>query len=121
MSKGKVTAEERIEAARACLDGRMSMKEAGRRLGVNSATVEIWVTRYEANGPSAFMWSGKRTAYPKELKKAAVEEYLSGGSSLRQLVGKYGLRDTHTLRKWMQRNLGILTPLEKHEQFYRAA
>ena len=58
MSKGKVTAEERIEAARACLDGRMSMKEAGRRLGVNSATVEIWVTRYEANGPSAFMWSG---------------------------------------------------------------
>lgn len=69
MSKGKVTAEERIEAARACLDGRMSMKEAGRRLGVNSATVEIWVTRYEANGPSAFMWSGKRTAYPKELKR----------------------------------------------------
>ena len=102
MSKGKVTAEERIEAARACLDGRMSMKEAGRRLGVNSATVEIWVTRYEANGPSAFMWSGKRTAYPKELKKAAVEEYLSGGSSLRQLVGKYGLRDTHTLRKWIK-------------------
>ncbi len=71
----------------------------------------------------------------------AVEDYLGGKGSLQIIAAKYGLRSETTLRAWikvynsgkdfsrkmikdyilyyntkrLQRNLGILTPLEKYQ------
>ena len=42
----KVTIEERIEAAKASAEGKMSQSEAARRLGINAETVREWVARY---------------------------------------------------------------------------
>ena len=38
-----------------------------------------------------------------ELKRMAVEEYLAGGISLRQICKKYKVRDIHLLREWIKR------------------
>ncbi len=46
MSREKVTAEERIAAAKACIEGKISQSEAARRLGVDERSVGIWVKRY---------------------------------------------------------------------------
>ena len=102
MSRGKVTVEERIEAAKVCAEGRMSQAEAARRLGVHKSTVEEWVKRYKAKGVLAFKEQEHNTVYTEELKAKAVREYLEGKGSLKEISAKYGIRGTIQLRDWIK-------------------
>lgn len=101
MSREKVTPEERIEAAKACFEGKISQLEAARRLGVNSNSVGRWVKRYAYGGSLAFKQQEKNTVYSPAMKRQAVEEYLSG-ISLNEVAGKYGLRSTCQLSAWIK-------------------
>ena len=48
------------------------------------------------------MTGRRNNKYGRELKKQAVEEYLSGaGGGLRAVSKKYGIRDKKTLRMWI--------------------
>ena len=102
MSRAKVTAEERIEAAKACAEGRMSQAEAGRRIGIDSRRVAEWVARYKAGGVLAFKEQEHNTIYSDELKTLAVKEYLAGKGSRQEISAKYGLRSTRTLADWIK-------------------
>ena len=102
MRREKVAAEERIEVAKACAEGRISRAEAARRLGLHKSTVEEWVRRYKAGGALAFKEQEHNSVYTEEMKVAAVREYLSGSKSQREISAKYGLRSTHQLRNWIK-------------------
>jgi len=102
MSRKKVTAEERIEAAKACAEGRMSQSEAARRLQVDESTVGGWVARYKVHGALAFQKQEHNTVYLEELKLAAVKEYLSRAGSLKEIAAKYGLRSKTQLNSWVK-------------------
>ena len=102
MPREKVTAEERIEAAKACVEGRMSQAEAARKLGVNETRVGEWVARYKAGGALAFKKQEHNTVYSCEIKALAVKEYLDGKGSLKGITAKYGLRSTCQLREWIK-------------------
>ena len=102
MSREKVTAEERIKAAKACAEGRMSQSEAARRLGVGCTRINEWVARYKSQGELAFRKQEHNTVYSEELKSAAVKEYLSGIGSQTEIAAKYGLRSTYQLREWIK-------------------
>ena len=67
MVKEKATAEERMEAARACAEGRLSVSEAARRLGVDRTTVRSWVFRYKAQSAEAFRKQEHNNVYSSEL------------------------------------------------------
>ena len=71
MSREKVTAEERIEAAKACAEGRISQSEAARRLGVDKSSVRGWIARYKAGGVMAFKEQEHNTVYSDEIKASA--------------------------------------------------
>jgi transposase-like protein len=101
VSRGKVTAEERIEAAKACFEGKISQSEAARRLGINESSVRRWVKRYTYGGSLAFKQQERNTVYSPAMKRQAVEEYLSG-VSLNEVAGKYGLRSTCQLSAWIK-------------------
>lgn len=103
MPRERVTIEERVMAAKDCTEGHLSQAEAARRLGVDKSTVREWVQRYQASGVSAFQKQEHNAAYPEELKRKAVEEYLSGAGSLRKIAAKYGLRSKKQLRDWIKR------------------
>ena len=102
MSKSKVSTEERIETARACAEGRTSIAEAGRRLGVDRALVREWRNRYKAGGVLAFSGGEGNRTYTDELKSAAVREYLEGHNSQKEIAAKYGLRSSRQLRDWIK-------------------
>ncbi len=74
MSRGKVTVTERIEAAKACAEGRISQTEAAHRLGVDRTSIREWVARYKAGGALAFKEQEHNTVYAEELKTAAVQQ-----------------------------------------------
>ena len=102
MSREKVTVEERIEAAKACAEGKISQREAARRLGLHKSTVEEWVRRYKAGGVLAFKEQEHNTVYTEETKVRAVREYLDGKGSLKEISAKYGMRSTLQLRNWIK-------------------
>ena len=102
MPREKVTVEERIEAAKACAEGRMSQAEAARRLGVNEKRVQEWVIRYRAQGVLAFQKQEHNKIYSEELKIAAVKDYLSGNGSQAEISAKYGLRSSCQLNNWIK-------------------
>ena len=103
MSKSsKVTADDRIAAAKACTEGKMSQAEAARQLDVYRSTVRNWVARYKAGGPLALKDLESNQVYSTELKIKAVQEYLDGKGSLKDTAAKYGLRSKTQLENWIK-------------------
>ena len=70
-----------------------------KKLGVRKSLVIEWIYRYRENGESAFT---ETKVYSAELKRTAVEEYLSGGKSLYAVSAKYGIQSYSTLKRWIK-------------------
>lgn len=71
-------------------------------MGVKKTAISKWISRYKAEGPSAFMPSERNRRYPAELKRRAVEEYLAGKGSLQNICEKYQIRSETQLRDWIK-------------------
>lgn len=99
--KREIGAEEKVRTVEAVLRGEMGIREAGRQIGTSNATVRRWISRYQAEGPSAFIHNGERS-YSPELKEAAVKEYVSGRGSLSDICKKYKIRSDRQLRNWIK-------------------
>jgi transposase-like protein len=98
----KVTVEERIEAARACAEGKTSYTETAKRLGLARSTVREWTERFMAQGALGFKKLEHNQVYDKELKLSAVREYLEGSGRVEVVAAKYGLRSTYQLKDWIR-------------------
>lgn len=100
--KIKVGFAEKVKIVQDCLKGKCGRQEAGRRIGVNSKTIRLWIARYEAEGVAAFLPHDKNRAYPPETKRQAVQDYLSGKGSLLDICKSHKIRSTHQLRDWIK-------------------
>ncbi len=98
----KVAPEEKVRAAKDYLSGEKSYTQIATALGVDSTSVCEWVSRYEAEGPAAFLQTDQNRVYPAELKRQAVTDYLSGQGSQLDIAKKYKLRSTKQLRDWIK-------------------
>lgn len=99
--KQRLSAEEKAKVIEDYINNRISLSEAARRGGVARDTISQWARNYEADGMTAFMTCRNRV-YSPELKRQAVEDYLSGKGSQAELSKKYGLRDRRQLRNWLK-------------------
>ena len=99
--KQKLSAEEKAKVIEDYINNRISLSEAARRGGVVRDMISQWARNYEADGMAAFMTCRNRV-YSPELKRQAVEDYLSGKGSQAELSKKYGLRDRRQLRNWLK-------------------
>jgi len=64
-------------------------------------TIHGWRHKYEAIGESAFNPSHRNKSYSKELKEAAIKDYLNKLGSLETIANKYGISTPGILRKWI--------------------
>ena len=99
--KQKLSAEEKAKVIEDYINNRIGLSEAARRGGVARDTISQWARNYEADGMAAFM-TRKNRVYSPELKRQAVEDYLSGMGSQAELSKKYGLRDRRQLQNWLK-------------------
>ena len=99
--KKKMEAAEKLELIQDYLSGKISLREAARRAGAANTSVKQWVDNYEAEGIAAFM-PHKQRVYSPDLKRQAVQDYLSGKGSQSDISKKYGLRDRKQLRAWIK-------------------
>lgn len=98
----KVPPETKIKYSKLCVEGKMSISEAGRCLGLNIETIRRWVLRYCEQGELAFLNTGRNTVYTDEVRLQAVCSYLKGEGSLAVITARYGLRSDKQLRDWLK-------------------
>ena len=103
MGKAKYSVEERLAWVTRILSNEITIKQAARMSGINDMTIIDWLRLYEVEGIQGLVSQSHNRSYPVELKRMAVEEYLAGGISLRQICKKYKVRDMHLLREWIKR------------------
>lgn len=96
--------EEKAKLVKEYLAGRLGMREAARRVGVGHSTMESWISRYRSEGISALEENGNRSKrrYSEEVKRKAVEEYLSGQGSSMAIAEKYQLRSGNLVLDWVK-------------------
>lgn len=99
--KQKLSLDKKVEIIRDYLIGKTSKSEAARRGGVARDTIDQWVRNYEADGVDAFL-PRKNRVYPPEIKRQAVEAYLSGSGSQSEIWKKYHIRKRAQLQAWIK-------------------
>ena len=100
--KGKIKAEEKIRLVQACEEGKISKVEAALLAGVNDGSIQDWIARYRSEGSLGLLERDKNRVYSAELKLQAVEAYLLGEGSIRNVCEKYLIRSTSILRSWIK-------------------
>ena len=102
MPKSKVPYEKKAEIVRDYLEGRVGYTESLRRANNSEASFRYWVHQYKEKGIKGLLPNSRNRKYPEEIKRKAVEEYLSGKGSLEQIGEEYGLRSISQLRQWIK-------------------
>ena len=99
----KYSLEEKTAWVRRIVSNEISMGHASKVSGIHKSVLQAWKRLYEIEGIQGLVSQSHNRSYPVELKRMAVEEYLAGGISLRQICKKYKVRDIHLLREWIKR------------------
>ena len=97
--EGKVRAAERYlrgEASAAAIAEEMGMKKRG------DERIREWAAVYRENGIEGFHLKSGNSSYSAEDKQQAVEEYLQGKGSLREISRKHHIASDKTLRQWIK-------------------
>ena len=103
MSKNrKIKPEEKIRIVQECIDGKISQAQAAEEAGVKKESVRTWIAKYHSEGSLAFLTHEGNRAYSPELKRQAVQDYLSGGGSLLEISKKYKIRSKTQLERWIK-------------------
>ena len=102
MSRGsKLTDEERIAAVQEYQEGKGSYTTIAKKYGVSIYVIQTLVNRAKAEGIESVKTSKTNKKYSAEIKRKAVEEYLSGKSSQFETCGKYKITSRTLLRNWI--------------------
>ena len=100
----KYTTEQKIRACEDYISGAKSVTEICVSLGMSpkrNTTIYKWLDKYKIWGADVFIPSSKNKSYTKEFKIHAVEEYLSGQSSVREIIAKYNIGSESVLERWI--------------------
>lgn len=92
--------EEKLWAVKEYLSGKGSTYSIGDKYGVTDTSIRRWIDRYKMEGEQAFQRNCLPSSLTQDEKLCAVQEYLDGMLSLRDVALKYGVGDT-SVRKWI--------------------
>jgi transposase-like protein len=80
-----------------------SAAELANEYDITRDMIHKWHNKYEAMGEAAFEHTPKNNRYSKELKIAAIKEYLNGEGSPEQITNKYKISSISVFRKWLSK------------------
>lgn len=107
--KSKFSYEEKIKAVEEYLSGKWSVTQVLTKLNITDAVFRNWLTRYQSDNPESLLDCSKNTFYSTELKINAIQDYLTGNSSLRSICYKYKIKSHSILRSWIKQYNGHKT------------
>ena len=92
----------KLQAVTEYLSGQLSQEACADKYGVSDMTIRNWLRKYKVNDVAGLQPISKPRRYPPELKRVAVEDYLSNAGSLSKLCEKYNISDPCLLRGWIK-------------------
>src|SRR5947207_3100732 len=101
MSRAKLSAEEKYSIVQKLSQGDVSISALASEYHVSKQTIYDWRDQYNLYGIEGLSESNHWRSYSKELKENAVQDYLSGGYSLRDICKKYRV-SRGALEKWIK-------------------
>ena len=99
----RYSSEEKLFWLKRILSNEISLFQASKISGIRRSTLSDWKRLYETDGLQGLMPPSQNQSYPALLKRAAVEDYLAGNTSLAELCKKYNIRSDSQLRIWIKR------------------
>jgi transposase-like protein len=103
MARMKYSKAEKLAILALYKDGHQSIADITAKFLVDPGTIRDWKRRYEVNGEDGLEEALSWKRYSKELKLAAVNDYLLGHYSLSTVIQKYNVSSTAVLRKWIKK------------------
>jgi transposase-like protein len=101
--RGRISAEAKVQAIEEYQSGKFSLKACSGKYGVTDSSLLAWIRLYNTRGISGLTPATQSRKYSIETKRRAVEDYQSGGGSLRDICYKYDISDKKMLRRWITR------------------
>jgi transposase-like protein len=92
MRKRKYDAELIIKIVKVHIEEGLSSRQLSAKYSIHRGTIEEWIVQYKHNGINAFLQEDQNRVYSIETKMQAVEDYLSGKGSQREITANYGIR-----------------------------
>ena len=102
MFRKEFTVEEKIQAVELHIRDGMGYGGISDRYEVPIRTLREWVRQYQTFGVEGLRERKRNQSYSAELKRCAVEEYLSGKGSLHDICIKYKIHSDRQLRNWIK-------------------
>ena len=103
--RAKYPIEKKIRAAERYIKGEASAARIAAELGMTRTgdkQIVEWAAIYRENGIEGFHVREGNERHTSEKKKQAVEEYMQGRGSLREICRKYHISSNTTLRRWIK-------------------
>ena len=103
LSNKTFSLETKISALKYLEEGRYSAREICKMFNLNPNRLYEWRAKYQFGGTDALLRPVKNKRYPKELKKNAVEDYLTGNYSKYEIMIKYGISGRKVFNSWLKK------------------
>ncbi len=103
MPRSSYSKEMKLSILNLLNEGNHTIQEIALKFHIDWSTIQSWKEKYETAGEASLEEVSTWQPYSKELKLAAVEDYLSQQYSLREVVYKYGISSTSVLRRWIRK------------------
>ena len=102
MRRGKISSAIKQKAVMEIESGRLSQNEAAKQLSVDGAAIRNWLSAYRSEGMAGLESSSKNRIYSVQIKREAVEAYLTGRYSLQKICEIFKIRSRTQLRAWLK-------------------
>jgi transposase-like protein len=102
MAKSAYSAQEKYELIVAYENKQISARDFYRQYRISDATIKKWIYLFQTYGIDGLNGSNEWKRYSKEVKTAAVLDYLSGNYSYSEIVHKYEISSKSVLEKWIK-------------------
>jgi transposase len=102
MAKSTFTALEKYELIVAYEDRQSSVPRFCSQYNISKETINKWIYLFQTYGMDGLHNSTGWKRYSKEVKTAAVLDYLSGNYSMAEIVRKYEISGKSVLEKWIK-------------------
>lgn len=100
--KSTTSYEIKVLAVEAYENNMGSISTIAKMFDVKESSLNRWIANYQSQGIEGLITKHKHAQRTKEFKILAVEEYLTGDFSLRDICKKYKISSDSVLRRWIK-------------------
>ena len=100
--KSTISYETKVSAIEAYENNVGSISMIAKMFYVKETSLKRWIANYQSQGIEGLVTKHQHTQRTKEFKTLAVEEYLSGNFSLKDICIKYKISSDSILRRWIK-------------------